>query len=578
MPGQSNADAVCWNIDADSSVGVSCDSEDSTRVILTRYSTGDCTRLHEDQHLEKITWLAKKSFHRFVKGECVLWNATNNEALEKMGTDTTERALIRTRRNLTIGIDYPACVDPAYTQYDSASGSGSGGGDDGTPGGGSGSGSGSCSGISCEMPWTNCADLSGSCIITEHSAPEWKGAIVTIAQSGCSAAIVADNGKDEVTKSHMTVWQLAQGAGGAFSPLTSNITSHDFIGHWASSAGQDPASNQPTIDIMGKDGTWHAKMDCGITFAYQYHGCYNHQAGGDADGNFMDGKVRSVQSLDECAGYCKAKNMPLIGITDIDCPDEEGTFDCHCGWRMPYEQMSDDDCKSCSTVAAGSSHKCGGCGWELSVYSYDSSAYAKSSSSCDDSKCSSIGDDCCAPGEESATCRDGYTPLRTERECLFSARAEYECCMIQQEGGAVVRVSAGQSTDMLGNHDVMLVLFCAGWAPSCQGFDPIFAQAATRLRAMWPGVQFARIDEPVLMHSMMRYSQTEGVPTLLWLRRRPGEAWAGVGQSSDPWFKDYALWAYSGGYREEEIVVWVDMMMDVHARGRHTPHNYRLAK
>ena len=35
----------------------------------------------------------------------------------------------------------------------------------------------------------------------------------------------------------------------------------------------------------------------------------------------------------------------------------------------------------------------------------------------DDSKCSSIADDCCAPGSEEATCSDGYVPVRTFAPC-----------------------------------------------------------------------------------------------------------------------------------------------------------------
>ncbi|MGB1600627.1 MAG: hypothetical protein ACPIOQ_48245, partial [Promethearchaeia archaeon] len=145
--------------------------------------------------------------------------------------------------------------------------------------------------VSCEVPWTNCEDLSGTCVITEHSDSDWNGAVVTIAQSGCSATSTADKGKDEVVKAHWTVWPLAQGAGGAYTPLSG----HSGGDHWTGS--RDPASNQPTIDIQGP--SWQAKMVCGITFAYQYHGCYNHKAGGDTDGNFMDDRVRSVKSLDE---------------------------------------------------------------------------------------------------------------------------------------------------------------------------------------------------------------------------------------------------------------------------------------
>ena len=88
--------------------------------------------------------------------------------------------------------------------------------------------------VSCEVPWTNCEDLSGTCVITEHSDSDWNGAVVTIAQSGCSATTTADKGKDEVVKAYMTVWPLAQGAGGAYTPLSG----HSGGDRWTGSRDQ----------------------------------------------------------------------------------------------------------------------------------------------------------------------------------------------------------------------------------------------------------------------------------------------------------------------------------------------------
>jgi len=54
--------------------------------------------------------------------------------------------------------------------------------------------------------------------------------------------------------------------------------------------------------------------------------------------------------------------------------------------------------------------------------------------SCDDRRCSSIGDDCCAPFafNEQATCHDDFTPFRTGEKCMDGADApdegRYHCC------------------------------------------------------------------------------------------------------------------------------------------------------
>lgn len=101
--------------------------------------------------------------------------------------------------------------------------------------------------------------------------------------------------------------------------------------------------------------------------------------GGNQPGNFLDSEVLSATSLDECAANCKAKEKPLIGITDIDCPEKPGTFDCHCGATKPVKKFDEAECLSCSTVTSGSKDKCGGCGWKLSVYSYGMSSSSASS-------------------------------------------------------------------------------------------------------------------------------------------------------------------------------------------------------
>ena len=67
--------------------------------------------------------------------------------------------------------------------------------------------------------------------------------------------------------------------------------------------------------------------------------------GGNQPGNFLDSEVLSATSLDECAANCKAKEKPLIGITDIDCPEKPGTFDCHCGATKPVKKFDEAQCR-----------------------------------------------------------------------------------------------------------------------------------------------------------------------------------------------------------------------------------------
>ena len=47
---------------------------------------------------------------------------------------------------------------------------------------------------------------------------------------------------------------------------------------------------------------------------------------------------------------------------------------------------------------------------------------------CDDSKCSSIGDDCCAPDDDFPSCSDGYTSHWLHKDCFGLTNALYTCC------------------------------------------------------------------------------------------------------------------------------------------------------
>ena len=50
--------------------------------------------------------------------------------------------------------------------------------------------------------------------------------------------------------------------------------------------------------------------------------------------------------------------------------------------------------------------------------------------SCNSTKCTSINEDCCAPGDEIATCSDGYAPIYTGLGCSGFDDGDYMCCTV----------------------------------------------------------------------------------------------------------------------------------------------------
>ena len=70
---------------------------------------------------------------------------------------------------------------------------------------------------------------------------------------------------------------------------------------------------------------------------------------------------------------------------------------------------------------------------------------------CDSSKCSSLGNDCCAPGDEEATCKDGYLVIYLGQDC------KYTCCPPDSKisswcfhGYSNLRLPGGQSITVFG--------------------------------------------------------------------------------------------------------------------------------
>ena len=214
-------------------------------------------------------------------------------------------------------------------------------------------------------------------------------------------------------------------AGGTWKPYTCG----DVQDHWFNTLGPGDRCNNVSsfwnnqAPVSGSPSPVTCCASPKADYTYVYRGCFDHLAGGNVPGNFLDSEVKSVKSLDECANVCKAKGLPLIGITDIDCPEIQGTFDCHCGASEPHTKVSEDACKPCSSVASGSSDKCGACGWKLSVYEYAakdaSQMFVGAVPRGDDSKCRSDdregGHDCWAGchGDPFA-CDAGYTAVVTE--------------------------------------------------------------------------------------------------------------------------------------------------------------------
>lgn len=115
------------------------------------------------------------------------------------------------------------------------------------------------------------------------------------------------------------------------------------------------------------------------------------------------------------------------------------------------------------------------------------------------SKCTDVGGDCCAPGDEAATCAYGYTPHWIGAKCLRFSEASYQCCRTaaapaplsckQLEAGCSINLHNPKHQQGGCSHDNLLKGhcgvcragdWCAGSAPEWMrrygedwGFDPI---------------------------------------------------------------------------------------------------------
>jgi len=133
-------------------------------------------------------------------------------------------------------------------------------------------------------------------------------------------------------------------------------------------------NNLKYVEIVCKDGQWNTTV-CVRPLREDYKGCFNHNAGGNTVDNFDDSVVIGINSLKECADFCRKKEKSFYGLTDPDCTDgskskEDAVADCHCGVSLPYEQYADSACLVCRDPGGGEeeSFQCGKCGWRLSIY------------------------------------------------------------------------------------------------------------------------------------------------------------------------------------------------------------------
>jgi len=60
--------------------------------------------------------------------------------------------------------------------------------------------------------------------------------------------------------------------------------------------------------------------------------------------------------------------------------------------------------------------------------------------SCDESACTSAGNDCCAPGTQARTCSGGLEPVDVPGECFGHSNARYTCC---HAGASTIEASTG---------------------------------------------------------------------------------------------------------------------------------------
>ena len=121
------------------------------------------------------------------------------------------------------------------------------------PAGSNGSESGS--GHSDDGASSVCADLSGSCFVTEHDLPEWKGSVSTFTQSGCYGIVNTSNSQETITSSFMV-----SGSGNS-----TKINGSDGLMHWTG----DVQAGGSILVITESNGSWSAVLDCSLNSGWE---------------------------------------------------------------------------------------------------------------------------------------------------------------------------------------------------------------------------------------------------------------------------------------------------------------------
>ena len=159
------------------------------------------------------------------------------------------------------------------------------------------------------------------------------------------------------------------------------------------------------------------------------------------DYNWWD--CTDYNSLDK--SHCGAQDW----VATTTGPDARGGFrhfPASYAGSYPWTGASGDNAKPCSWVCTSDNNDCCAPGDEEATCSGDYLPFYTGNTcwgytgdyrccasdtvggTCDGTKCTSYADDCCAPGDEIATCSDVYKPIYTGLGCAGYDDGDYMCC------------------------------------------------------------------------------------------------------------------------------------------------------
>ena len=170
------------------------------------------------------------------------------------------------------------------------------------------------------------------------------------------------------------------------------------------------ASGAAALGIGGLAGPedWSGPPGCHIQDGYNFQ--WNSNTGGNsAEGHTP---VCAVNGTDVCTFDYEELGARGTGVADATCALWLGQgYTCETRWS-----------DVCAIDYPG--------GAQYNDFSLGASQCSQCTEAvCNDEKCTSQGNDCCAPYGEAATCSDGYTPVRSYGEgCLGDPEGVYSCC------------------------------------------------------------------------------------------------------------------------------------------------------